>query len=87
MKALYKGRLATITDCMGNPSVDTDPSLSPREYLWNMDGAVLDDELWVSFCDPDLIVDPTDEQVERALHVSPRRRRSCRCAPRREPRA
>lgn len=79
MKAIYRGHLATITDCMGNPKAPTDDTVLRRVYphattvslpnlrtLWDFDGAVLDHELWVSFCDPDLIVDPTDSQVEAA---------------------
>lgn len=78
MKAIYRGHLATITDCMGAPrepeEEDIDrlaaqyPSMADdRPWLarvWRMDGAVLDHELWVSFVDPELIVDPTDKQVE-----------------------
>lgn len=64
MKALYRGHVATITDAMGNPSPTGD-------RLWDMDGAVLDAELWVSFADRDLIVDPTDAQVAAARERRP----------------
>lgn len=79
VKAIYRGHLASITENMGNPSKPTDDATLRRAYplattvslgalrtLWDMDGAILDHELWVSFCDPDLIVDPTDDQVAAA---------------------
>ena len=56
MKAIYNGRLATITDTMSRPGGNS-----------NEDGAILDEELWVAFGDPNLVVDPTDDQVEAAL--------------------
>jgi hypothetical protein len=78
MKAIYRGHEATITECMGNPSRSDEAEIAARFPLesataieairgaWDMDGAVLDDELWVSFMDPDLIVDPTDIQMAAA---------------------
>lgn len=64
MQAIYRGKLATITECMGNPHPTGDK-------LWDMDGAVLDGDLWVSFWDPGLIVDPTDDQVAAARAGEP----------------
>lgn len=67
MYAVYRGRLARVTEVMGNPHTDnTDPELTLEQRMWNLDGVVLDDELWASFMDPDLIVDPTDTQVAEA---------------------
>lgn len=34
--------------------------------LWDSDGVILDHELWVSWMDPGLVVDPTDTQVDAA---------------------
>jgi hypothetical protein len=45
----------------------TDPTgIEITRDLWDADGAVLDGEVWISFLDPALIVDPTDDQVEAA---------------------
>lgn len=30
------------------------------------DGVVLDDDMWVPFNDPDLVIDPTDDEVDAA---------------------
>lgn len=90
MRAVYRGHLATVTECMGNPRPPSDRSVLPPVLrhlgidpaeadppldhpAWDLailaydsDGVVLDQELWVSLMDPDLVEDPTDSQVAAA---------------------
>lgn len=81
MRAIYRGHLAYVTECGGNPHGPTDPAELPLDIgpvppglteaqvrmvvgsLWDMDGVILDHELWVSCLDPQLVEDPTDAQV------------------------
>ncbi len=77
--AIYRGHLATVTECMGVPEErlsDDDikraaavfPEM-PADWcvgVWRMDGVILDHELWVSFFDPDLNADPTYDQIQEA---------------------